>query len=75
MFVFNNQLFTQMKYKKFSRYFFIFIIIQGKKKNKKKGSANPPGANFTKLRKFLLKYAKFFSEKEPENVAIIACTN
>lgn len=52
-------------------------IFKGKKK-KKKNDPNAPnsgGMNWVKLRKFLLKYGKYFTDKEPENVTIIACTN
>ena len=35
----------------------------------------PPEPNYAKLKKFLLRYSKFYAEKEPENVAIIGCTS
>ncbi|CAK65698.1 unnamed protein product (macronuclear) [Paramecium tetraurelia] len=51
-------------------------IFKGKKK-KKKGDQQPSsagGMNWVKLRKYLLKYGKYFTEKQKENVTIIGCS-
>lgn len=51
-------------------------IFKGKKK-KKKGEAAPSsgGMNWVKLRKYLLKYGKYYTEKQKENVTVIGCSS